>query len=154
MSKHWLEIENFSDDEVTEMFNALCVNALGKQPADIKKSLLGMKTAKNATMVTLSHLMTLIEKEGLEISFKVHYLKEDKVLKKPEVVEAPKLDIGLKVDPIAEAMKEQEQTIIVANRNFTEVGVAKVNTPMSSDMPSDNPSIPKFDPGAIPNFNI
>jgi len=152
MSKHWLEIENFSDDEVTEMFNALCVNALEKQPSDVKKSLLGMKTAKNNTTVTLSHLMTLIEKEGFEISFKVTYLKADKDLKKPEVIEAPKLDIGLKVDPIAEAMKEQ--TIIVANRNFTEVGVAKVNTPVSSDGPSENSKAPVFDPSAIPNFKV
>ena len=154
MSKHWLEIENFSDDEVTEMFNALCVNALEKQPADVKKSLLGMKTAKNGTTVTLSHLMTLIEKEGFEISFKVTYLKEDKVLKKEEVVEAPKLDIGLKVDPIAEAMKEQAQVMNPPNRVFTEVGVAKVNTPVSSDGPSGNSKAPVFDPGAIPDFKI
>lgn len=153
MSKHWLEIENFSDDEVTEMFNALCVNALEKQPSDVKKSLLGIKTAKNGTMVTLSHLMTLIEKEGFEISFKVTYLKEDKVLEKSkQPIESPKLDIGLKVDPVAEAMKEQN--IIVANRNFTEVGVAKVNTTVSSDGPNENSKAPVFDPGAIPDFHV
>jgi hypothetical protein len=148
MSKHWLEINDFSDKEINEMFNAICIDVIGKSPAEVKKEYLGVKTTKKDAKVELSHLLEIIEANDLEISFKVTYLKLDEEV---EIPAAPKLDVGLKIDPIQEAMKEQN--VIVANRNFQEVGVAKISSPVSSDGPSDNPP-PTFDPNAIPNFNI
>lgn len=161
MSKHWLEIENFSDKETTAMFDAICTEVLGKSPIDVKKGLLGMKSAKKDTKVTLSHLMTLIDHAKIEFSFKVTYLKEDK----PEIPPAPKLEVGLKVDPVNEAMEEQKKEIIPVQarqeetgkgvqRNFQEVGATGPVKPVSSDKPSEEGKAPVFDPGAIPNFKI
>lgn len=153
MSKHWIEIEDFSEEEVTEMFNVICVKALGRTSPEVKKNFLGKKNARDTTLVNLVDLADLITKEGLEVTLRVAYLKPDEV-KKEEIVEAPKLDIGLKIDPVNEAMKEQNEIVADVKRNFTEVGATKVNAPMSSDVPSENMESPKFDPGAIPDFKI
>lgn len=106
--KSYYEIPNFSTEEVTELFNALCKDALGKDPAAVKQGLLGMKNAKKETQVTLSHLLLLIDRNKLEMDFRVHFLEEEK---KAPVESITEPNAGVKVDPIHESMAEQKSAV-------------------------------------------
>jgi hypothetical protein len=153
MTEKFAEIEDFSPKEVTEMFDYLCINALQKSPIDVKKTLLGIKTAKKDTKVTLSHLMLLIEDNNLKFNFKVNYLEEEKpktefekaIDKTADAAIAENAAGGATVDPLQEALTDQRKT--VGERVFTEV------TGGSEDKASEQPPAGGgFDPNAIPEF--
>ena len=163
MSKHFIEIENFSNEEVTAMFDYICTEVLKKSPIEVKTSVLGIKKVKKDTEVTLSNLLLLIDQNELGIKFRVNYLKEDKIEETPKV--NPDLTIGLKVDPVQKAMADQKESVTafkkaptttldeVMQRNFEEVGAAKEkNIVASDDKAIENNGAPVFDPGALPTF--
>lgn len=132
------------------MFNALCLDALGEKPADVKSSLLGIKNAKSDTKVSLAHLMTLIEKHGFKLSFRVNYLKEDKPAPAAPI-ETPNFQVGLKEDPIITEMKEQAAEVSEG------VKPAVAATPPWAgnwDKSADKPAVAAFNPDNIPEFKI
>lgn len=143
MSKHYLEIENFSPSEVTEMFDAICKDVVKKSPIEVKKELLGIKNAKSDTKVSLSHLMLLMEANKVDFTFRVTYEKDDKEI---PVSETPNLTIGLKEDPIHTEMQKQSEEI-KSDDNF-EKGKNPVFEPIQTEK-----LLQKFDPNNIPNFD-
>lgn len=156
MEKHYLEINEFSQSEITEMFNAICKEIGHITPSDAKKNILGMKGAKEDTSVALTHLMTLIAHFKVEFSFKVTYLKHESVSTKKEHVDLP-LD-GVENDVVFDAMNEQAVSVDAA-------GIITIDLPelsekekqQTNDLTQESkptPDKPSFDPSKLPDFKI
>ena len=106
MKKMYVEIDSFDKKEINEMFNVICTDALGKTPSSVKKQMFNSKNATNDTPVSANDLLSLISANGLSMSFKVSYLKND-----PK--ESSDVDIPPPVvtTPASQAMDNQNKEI-------------------------------------------
>lgn len=155
MKNKFIEIEDFSPKELTDMFDAICTDVLKQSPIEVKQSLLGMKAPNKNSKVTLSQLLVLIEKNDLTFKFKVTYLEPEKVEKSnfEKAIDetatnaiAADANGGVKTDVIQEAMQDQGKALGQPVRVFTEV------TGGSEDQASTGSGPAAFDPNAIPEF--
>lgn len=129
--RRFIKIRNFSTAEVTGTFNHLCKAALGLSPVDVKKSLLGIRSANADTKVSITHLALLIEKYELDMELKVNYLEEVE-----ENVITPNFETGLKRDIIHDSMEEQKDQI--------KIDVATSNSDKKESGGIDASNIPIF----------
>lgn len=103
----YLSIDSFSKDDVNDLFNAICTEALNSTPSKIKQSVLklpGTKKELDAFKPSLPSLITLLETYNIPFEFKVTYIKTD--LTHPGAEEEKPY-----VDPLKQEMEEQRKSI-------------------------------------------
>lgn len=156
MKDKFVEIEDFSSKEITDMFNYICTTVLKQSPIEIKTVMLGKKANAN-TKVELSHLLLLIEKNDLKFKFRVNYLEapaekssfEKAIDETADKAIAETAQGGVKTDVIHDAMQDQQKQVQSGGRVFTEV---PGGNPESEDQPPAGSGPATFDPSAIPYF--
>lgn len=159
MKNKFIEIEDFSPKELTDMFDYICTTVLKTSPIEVKQTLLGMKAPNKNSKVTLSQLLVLIEKHELNFKFKVMYIEPEKEVMSnfEKAIDetatnaiAENANGGVKTDVLHDAMNDQSKALGQPTRVFTEV-LGSGNSESEDKAPAGNAAA-TFDPNAIPEF--